>query len=171
MFDRDRKGAKENFGGKRKGTGCIYLPGPGLREAEGHFSMRSCLQDAIIKSAPIIVKCINKQELYIQCLPRRVKDSHISKIENTSCVRNVMNVTSVSGIEQVAWGAASILRRVNDGVFICTCNVESVEYNCWTKHAFVYDSHFKPLHQTKCCGVLIDNRADAPVCVLEDKDR
>ena len=22
-----------------------------------------------------------------------------------------------------------------------------------------------------CCGVLIDNRADAPICVLEDKDR
>ena len=41
-----------------------------------------------------------------------------------------MNVTPVSGIEQVAWGAASILRRVNDGVFICTCNVQSVEYNC-----------------------------------------
>ena len=37
-------------------------------------------------------------------------------------------------------------------------------------HLF-YDSHFKPLHQTKCFGVLIDNRADAPICVLEDKDR
>ena len=82
-----------------------------------------------------------------------------------------MKVTPVSGIYQVAWGAASILRRVNDGVFICTYNFQYVEYNCWTKHAFVYDSHFKPLHQTKCCGVLIDNRADAPICVLEDKDR
>ena len=49
--------------------------------------------------------------------------------------------------------------------------VKSDEYNCWTKHDFIYDSHFKPLHQTKCCGVLIDNRADAPICVLEDKDR
>ena len=60
---------------------------------------------------------------------------------------------------------------MNAGVFICTCNVQSVEYNCCKKHAFVYDSHFKPLHQTKCCGVLIDNRADAPICVLEDKER
>ena len=33
------------------------------------------------------------------------------------------------------------------------------------------DSHFKPLHQSKCCGDLIDNRVDAPICVLEDKDR
>ena len=57
-----------------------------------------------------------------------------------------------------------------DGVFICTCNVKSDEYNFWTKHAFVYDSHFKTLHQSKCCGVLIDNRDDAPICVLEDKD-
>ena len=60
---------------------------------------------------------------------------------------------------------------VNDGVYICKCNVQSVEYKLWTKHAFVYESHYKPLHQTKCCGVLIDNRADAPICVLEGKDR
>ena len=80
-----------------------------------------------------------------------------------------MYVTPVLGIEQVAWGAASILRRVNDGVFICTCNVQSVEYNCWTNNEFFYNRNFKPLQQTKCCGVLIDNRADAPICILEDK--
>ena len=90
-------------------------------------------------------------------------------MNDTSCVRNVMEVTVVSGIEILPWGPASILKRVNAGVFICTCNVQSVEYDCWTKHAFVYDSHFKPLHKTKCCGVLIDNRADAPICVLEGK--
>ena len=58
---------------------------------------------------------------------------------------------------------------MNDVVFICTCNVQSVEYSCWKKHEFVYDSHFKPLHQTKCCWVLIDNRADAPICVFGGK--
>ena len=131
--------------------------------------MRSCLQYAVINSAPIIEKFINKQELYRQCPLRRVKDSHISEIENSSCVRNVMNMTLVSEIERVAWEAASSPRRVNDGVFICTCNVQYFEYNCWTKHAFVYDSHFKLLHQTKCCGVLIGNRDDAPICVLEEK--
>ena len=77
-----------------------------------------------------------------------------------------MNITPVSGIEEVALGAASIPKTVNDGVYICACNVKNVEYNLWTNHAFVYDSHYKPLHQTKCCGVLIDNRADAPICVL-----
>ena len=133
--------------------------------------MRSCLQDALINSAPRIGKIINKPELYRHFLPRRVKDSHISEIENDSCVRNVMKVTPLSGIERVAWGPASILKTENDGVYICTCNVQYVEYNCWTRHAFVYDIRCKPLHQTKCCGVLIDNRADAPICVLEDKDR
>ena len=59
--------------------------------------MRSCLQDPVINDAPIIGKFINKQELYRQFPPRRVKDSNISEIENTSCVRNVMNVTPVSG--------------------------------------------------------------------------
>ena len=38
------------------------------------------------------------------------------------------------------------------------------------KHAFFYESYFKPLHRLKCCGSLIDNRVDAPICVLEDKD-
>ena len=121
MFDRDRKVAKDNFGRKRKATGCIYLPESEFREAEGNLSMRSCLQDAIISCAPRIVKFINKQEIYRQCPPRRLKDSHISEIENTSCVRNVMDVTVVSGIERVPWGPASILRRVNGGVFIFTC--------------------------------------------------
>ena len=100
-----------------------------------------------------------------------MKDSNISEIENTSCVRNVMEVTTVSKIERASWRAASILRRVNYGVFICTCNVKYDEYDCCTKHAFVYDSHFKPLYQTKCCGVLIYNRVDAPIYVFEDKDR
>ena len=133
--------------------------------------MRSCLQDAVINSAPRIGKFINKQELYRQYPPRRVKNSHISEIEDSACIRNIMNITPVSGIEEVAWGAVSILRRVNYGVYIYVCNVNNVKYNLWTKHAFVYESHYIPLHQTECCGVLIDNRADAPICVLEDKDR
>ena len=116
-------------------------------------------------------KFINKQELYRQCPPRRVKNSHISEIEDYACVRNVMNITPVFGIEEVPWGAASILRRVNSGVYICVCNVHNVKYDLWTKHELVYDSNYKPLHKTECCGVLIDNRADAPICVLEDKDR
>ena len=81
-----------------------------------------------------------------------------------------MSITPVSGIEEGAWGAVSILRKANDGVYLCFCNVHNVKYGLWKRHAFVYDSHYKPLHWTDCCGVLIDNRADAPICVLEDKD-
>ena len=60
---------------------------------------------------------------------------------------------------------------MNDGGYICVCNAQNVKYNLWTNHAFVYDSHYKPLHKTECYWVLIDNRADATICVLEDKDR
>ena len=102
MFDRDRKEARQNFYKKRKATGCIFLPWSGLREAEGNLKMRSCLQDAVINSAPRIGRFINKLELYRKCPPRRVKNSHISEIENTSCERNVMKVTPVYGIERVA---------------------------------------------------------------------
>ena len=80
MFDRDRRVAKENSGRKIKGTGCIHLPGSGFHEAGGHFSMSSCLQVAVINSAPRIGKYIDKQELYRQCPPRKVKDINISEI-------------------------------------------------------------------------------------------
>ena len=67
-------------------------------------------------------------------------------------------------------GSSLYYEKVNNGVYICTCNVKSVEYECWGKHAFFYNSHFKTLHQSKCCEDLIDNRADAPIFVLEYKD-
>ena len=113
MLDRDFKVARQNFGRKRKPTGCIFLSGSGFREAEGNSKLRSCLQDAVINSAPRIGKFINKQELYRQHPTRRVKNSHISEIEDYACAKNVMNTTPVSGIEEVAWGAVSIPRRVN----------------------------------------------------------
>ena len=56
-------------------------------------------------------------------------------------------------------------------MYICKCSVISDEYKCKTKHEFVYDSHFKPLHQSKCCGAINDNRADTPICVLEKNYR
>ena len=70
MWDIDRKIARDNFGRKRKSIGFIYLPGSKFCEAEGHLSMRSCLQDAVINSAPRIGKQINKLELYRQFPPR-----------------------------------------------------------------------------------------------------
>ena len=86
-------------------------------------------------------------------------------------MRNVMRVTPVFGIEIEPWVEACIMIKVNDGVYICICNVKSDEYECWTKHAFVYDSHFKPLYQSKCCGDLLDNWSGSPIFVLEHKDR
>ena len=43
----------------------------------------------------------------------------------------MIKMTPVSGIEREPWDVACILIRVNDGVFIYTCNVKSNEYNCW----------------------------------------
>ena len=99
MWDRDRKISRDYVGKKRKSTGFIYVSGSELYEAEGHFSMRSYLQDAVINSAPRIGKYIDKQELYIQCSHKKVKDTNIYEIENTSYVRNFMKMTPVSGIE------------------------------------------------------------------------
>ena len=105
--------------------------------------------------------------MYIQCPTRRVKDKNRFEIKNSSCVRNAMRVNPAFGIEIEPWGAACMMRKVNYRVYICICNVKSDEYKCRKKHAFVYDSHFKTFHQSKCYGAIIDNRYDAPICVLE----
>ena len=133
IWDRDRKIARYAFGIKIKATRLIFLPASKFYEAEVHLTMRSCLKDDVINSAPIIGKYINKLELYRQCPTRRVKDTKMFDVENTSCVRNFMRVTPVSVIEREPWGAASIIRGVNYGVYICTCSVRSDEYKCKKK--------------------------------------
>ena len=126
----------------------------------------SYLQYADINSAPRIGKFINKLELYNQCPPRRVKDTNMSEIENFLCVKHVINVTPSLHIEREPWGFISILIKVNDGVYICSCSIKPEEYRCKTKHAFIYDSHFKPFNQSKCCGYIVDNREDTPICIM-----
>ena len=86
-------------------------------------------------------------------------------------MRSVMHATPVFQIEREPRGAAIMLRTVKGILYICSCSVISDEYMCNKKHAFVYDSNFKPLHQSRCCGDLIENRADAPIFVLEYKYR
>ena len=51
----------------------------------------------------------------------------MTEIENTLCVRSVMKVIPVSRIGREPWGAASMMRIVNDEVFIYTCNVKYEE--------------------------------------------
>ena len=63
IWNRDRNIARDNFSRKRRSTGFIYLIGSKSCEAEIHLTMSSCLQDAVINSAPRIVKYINKMEL------------------------------------------------------------------------------------------------------------
>ena len=86
--------------------------------------------------------------MYRQCQPRRVKDTNISEIENTLCLRSVVKGTAIIKIEREHWGAYSILRTVNDGVYISSCSVRSQEYMCNTRHAFIYKCNFIPLHQS-----------------------
>ena len=52
MWDRYWKIINYNFGRKVKSTGYIYLPGSKYCESEGRLNLISCLQDAVINSAP-----------------------------------------------------------------------------------------------------------------------
>ena len=100
IWDRYRKIARDIFGKKRKSNGYIYLHGSKFCEARGHFAMRSCLQYDVNNSAPRILKYIYNLKFYIQCPPRRVKDTKMTEIENNSYVKSPMKVTPVARIKR-----------------------------------------------------------------------
>ena len=56
----------------------MYLKGSPYQDAEGFPKIRSCIHDAIINAAPRIRGGIDEFELYTQCPPRRVKDTHMT---------------------------------------------------------------------------------------------
>ena len=95
----------------------------------------------------------------------------MNEIKISSCARNVMISKPVLNIEIEHWGACSILVKVDDGVYICSCSVRYEEYICKTKYAFFCYSHFKLLHQSKCFRALIDNLTDTSICVMCDNYR
>ena len=57
----------------------MYLKGSPYRDAEGSSHIRSCIHYAIINAAPRIGGEMEKLELYRQCTPRRVKDTHMKE--------------------------------------------------------------------------------------------
>ena len=96
-----------------------------------------------------------------------MKDTNMNDIKIYLCVRNVMTVKPVLNTEREKWGAIIILIKVDYGVYMCTCSVQSEYYHIKTKHLFLNDSYFKKLNQQKCFGDLVHNRLDAIMCVLD----
>ena len=74
------------------------------------MKLRYWLHDVFINFAERIGKFINKNEFYRQLPPVIVRDTNMSKIESSSCVRNVRIVIPLLNIEREQWGFWSILR-------------------------------------------------------------
>ena len=55
-------------------------------------------------------------------------------IPNYSCDKEFITVTPVFKIEREKLGTNSILRKVDDRVYICTCFVKYVDYQDKPKH-------------------------------------
>ena len=63
---------------KRRAAGYVYLNSSPYSDAEGSSQLISCLHDSIINSAPRIGGGVDNLELYRQCPPRRVRDTHMT---------------------------------------------------------------------------------------------
>ena len=92
-------------------------------------------------------------------------------LETYECVSSVTNITPVLKVEGKTMINMGILLVIYDGVYACICKVYSSVFTQYTKHTFVYDSHFSTLEKSECCGEIIDRRSYAPICLLEGKDR
>ena len=90
-------------GRKLKATGFVYLKGSTYRDAEGSSQLISCLHDAIINYAPRMVGGVEKLELYQQCPPRRLRDTHMTKLEKCKCVSSVTTITPIMKLEREKW--------------------------------------------------------------------
>ena len=82
-----------------------------------------------------------------------------------------MNIAPVLNIDRSKMGTAGILLRIDDGVYVFKCTVYYYVLKHFTQHTFVYDSKFSKKQKSECCGTIIDNRSNAPICVLEEKYR
>ena len=56
--------------------------------------------------------------LYINCPPRRVKDTHIAEMEKCECVSSVMIIAPVLNIDREKMVAMVIHLVIDDGVYV-----------------------------------------------------
>ena len=96
-------------------------------------------------------------------------DTAIYELENCEYVSSVIKIEAVLDIEREKMGTLGILMRINDGVYVCICSVYSTISKEHTEHAFVYDSYFMTTGNNGCQGAILDNRRNAPICVLKKK--
>ena len=82
-----------------------------------------------------------------------------------------MSILPVNIIERKKWGANSILRKINNGVYIFTCTVTNIDKKYTTDHAFVYNIFFKLFGEENCCGAPIDIRKYTPIIPLDENGR
>ena len=82
-----------------------------------------------------------------------------------------MTIEIILKMERKKWGYLGIIKVIDDGVFVCTCNIFYDMTKIDTSHAFVYDSHSEQKEMIECCSANIDNKYLAPIFVLEEKGR
>ena len=84
----------------------------------------------------------------------------MSEIENPLCLRTIKNLNLVFNIERQPWCDRSILKKFNDGVYICSCSVRSEEYTCKIKvHLFITFTSKDCINQNFVGAMLIIQQA------------
>ena len=96
-----------------------------------------------------------------------MKDTERKELEKCESVSSIMTIAPVLNIDRSKMGTLVILMRIDDGVYVCNCNVYYYFSKQFKQHAFVYDSHFSTKEKSEYCGAIIDNISYAPICLLE----
>ena len=144
-----------------------YLPVLNVDKSTG--PKRSCMQDAVIIAAKRVGASIDRKQLLKEVPPCKTKDTSFVKIEGAPCVKAAIDFEHVK-VEGIKGGKeAALLSIVDGGVYFVMAHVIGAQ-NC--NHAFVYDSTgIIPGPYLAHSGVVIDNRKDKPVYLIDAKDR
>ena len=144
-----------------------YLPVLNVDKSTG--PKRSCMQDAVIIGAKRVGASIDRKQLLKEVPPCKTKDTSFVKIEGSPCVKAAIDFEHVK-VEGIKGGKEAALLSIEDGgVYLVMAHVIGAQ-NC--NHAFVYDSTgIIPGPYLAHSGVVIDNRKDKPVYLIDAKDR
>eukprot|EP01043_Picozoa_sp_COSAG02_P060622 COSAG02_NODE_7961_length_2771_cov_1.845808_2_plen_463_part_00 len=145
-----------------------YIKFSGYKKTTKPPDVRSCLHDAIMNAATRVRVTIDKKKLWRQCKPVKTKERSFAEVVGTDEVSSKLSFTYVNP-DNAQGGNEAFLLSLKDGVYVVQSQIDG---KTTSQHAFVYDARGTvPEVKKDHCGMIIDNRKNKPIYLIEPKDR
>ena len=146
---------------RRKGYFFCY----NISKVNGDY--RSCLQDAVLNACCYLHVDVCKEDFYKECPPKKYQDSTIEKV--IKAASDFLDVSIDRKIQTTGGGPEINLLRCKDSKIRLICAIINCD-NYVTHHAFIHVAKQIEEITDEHIGVLIDNRIQEPICMIEEED-